>query len=129
MLPQQPAPARAGDADVQGFVVWAASLVCLGAYLCWAYLPDEVLHSIGVYYYPDRYWAVAVPIYACVCTLFVIVFYVAVNMMMTPPLSSLRNITDEHAREEDPQAQRGGRAVPPIADLDIRLVSRTLHCS
>ncbi|KAL1535825.1 phosphatidylinositol N-acetylglucosaminyltransferase subunit P-like isoform X4 [Salvia divinorum] len=30
-------------------------------FIVWAYVPDHCLHSIGIYYYPNRYWALAVP--------------------------------------------------------------------
>ena len=35
-----------------------------------------------------RYWAVAAPAYACVCLLFMPVFYNALNLMRTPSLDS-----------------------------------------
>ena len=35
-------------------------------FLLWAYLPESVLHAHGITYYPSKYWAVALPAWACV---------------------------------------------------------------
>ena len=34
--------------------------LCYAVFLLWAYLPEHVLHDLGVTYYPSKYWAVAV---------------------------------------------------------------------
>ena len=44
-----------------GFGGWVATLAAMLAYVFWAYLPEATLHSLGVSYYPDRYWALAGP--------------------------------------------------------------------
>lgn len=36
------------------------------AYLAWALIPDRYLDAMGVTYRPSKYWAVAVPTWACV---------------------------------------------------------------
>ncbi|KAI9491712.1 hypothetical protein BDB00DRAFT_478101 [Zychaea mexicana] len=41
--------------EYYGFVMYLASFVALGIYLIWAYVPDEILHSLGITYYPKRY--------------------------------------------------------------------------
>ena len=30
-------------------------------YLFWAYVPDDTLRALGIEYYPDKYWALAIP--------------------------------------------------------------------
>ena len=39
-------------------------------YLVWAYTPEDVLVRLGVTYYPDKYWALAVPCWICVLVLY-----------------------------------------------------------
>ena len=40
-----------------GFVVYATSMVAYIAYLLWAFLPDAVLHKLGISWYPSRFVA------------------------------------------------------------------------
>ncbi len=39
---------------------------CAVLYILWAYIPNSVLESYGIYYYPSKYWAVALPTWVCV---------------------------------------------------------------
>jgi len=69
--------------------------------LVWSVVPDEVLHAIGITYYPQKYWAVAFPIWLVSCWIFAILIYFASNWIATEPLDSYYTITDKHAREYD----------------------------
>ena len=45
---------------------------------------------------PQKYWAVAIPIYLSVAFfLFVFIVYPSLGMLITPSLNDVRNITDE----------------------------------
>lgn len=46
---------KEANAEVYGFVGWVTSFFAFGLYLMWAYLPDHILHELGVSYYPDKY--------------------------------------------------------------------------
>ncbi|KAI8890759.1 PIG-P-domain-containing protein, partial [Backusella circina FSU 941] len=39
--------------EYYGFVMYLISFVAFGIYLIWAYVPDEILHSLGITYYPN----------------------------------------------------------------------------
>ena len=56
---------------VYGFVSYLLSSAALAAYLVWLLLPQEYLEATGLAeIFPQKYWAVAVPIYLGVsCTL------------------------------------------------------------
>jgi hypothetical protein len=54
-------PERGQAMEIAGFVGWLASYAVLILYLFWAFTPDDVLLSMKISYYPDRYLAVAVP--------------------------------------------------------------------
>lgn len=41
--------------------------LCSGAYLCWAYLPEQVLQGVGITYYPDK--SVFDPALCCTCNM------------------------------------------------------------
>eukprot|EP00434_Breviolum_minutum_P021721 symbB.v1.2.019173.t2/scaffold1559.1/size111769/6 len=49
--------------EVYSFASYLASHLAFLVWLIWVFLPDEVLHSWGITYYPDKWWAVAVPVY------------------------------------------------------------------
>ncbi|XP_052887563.1 phosphatidylinositol N-acetylglucosaminyltransferase subunit P isoform X2 [Gossypium arboreum] len=75
--------------EVYGFVGSITTVVATAIYLAWAYIPEPWLHSIGIFYYPSRYWALAVPTYAMVIIVLAVIFYIGLNFMSTPPPTSL----------------------------------------
>ncbi len=89
-----PTPVRA----VRGFVGCLLARAALLLYAAWVLLPEEFLHSrLGITFLPQRYWAVAVPIYAAtVFAALVLVGYPSLGLCLTPPLDDVRNVVDEH---------------------------------
>lgn len=78
--------------EVYGFVGWVSFSVAYGAcaespngnreltappvlFLAWAYSPPQLLHSLGVTYYPSKWWALALPAWCCVALLCALVAY------------------------------------------------------
>ncbi|KAJ1997943.1 hypothetical protein GGI04_004050 [Coemansia thaxteri] len=119
--------------EYYGFVVYLVSLVAFTVYLLWAYLPDEVLRAAGITYYPDRYWALAMPAWWVSAMAFLFVFNMATNMYNTPLINSIDNITDPQSLLPSEMncadryfcAEVGG--IPPIGDLPISLVNKCLY--
>lgn len=64
-------------------------------WILWAYTPDWVLHSLGITYYPDRYWAIALPMYALSLVAYCIIIYNAWNLCNTNPFESYYTIRGE----------------------------------
>ncbi|KAI9250179.1 PIG-P-domain-containing protein [Phascolomyces articulosus] len=83
--------------EYYGFVMYLASFVALAIYLIWAYVPDEILHSLGITYYPKRYWALAIPVWLMTLVWFVFFSFMSINLMNTAPFDSYYCLTDEHA--------------------------------
>nr|CAD7193791.1 unnamed protein product [Timema douglasi] len=112
-------PAPTPSRSVYGFVLYLSSYSALSVYLVWAFVPDNILHSIGLTYWPQKYWAVAVPIHLCVAlALFAFLIYPSINLIMTPPLHDMRTITDPHAiningKKVPPDG------IPPVSDIPI----------
>ena len=86
-----PTPSRA----VYGFVLFLMSHGSLVIYLIWAIVPDHLLQMIGLDFLPQKYWAVAIPVYFSVLLFtFVFVIYPCLGMISTPSVSDIRQITD-----------------------------------
>jgi len=117
-----PSPERAG----YGFVLYLSSWVCLALYLVWAYIPDKWLNDIGLTYWPQKYWAIAGPTYLCVAFVFVVIFYLAINLTITPALCSWHTVTDEYAKLSKSDDLPEG-AIHPIGDISITEVNNILY--
>lgn len=89
-----PTPAR----SIYGFVMYLSFKTVFVIYLGWALIPDKWLNTMNIYYYPQKYWAVAVPIQLLVAvTLFAFFIYPGLNLAMTPGVDDMRTITDNFA--------------------------------
>ena len=122
--------ARLNPAAVYGFVGWLGTLVGFLLYLLWAYLPVEILHKLGVTYYPSRYWAVAIPAYVCVFVLFIFTTYTGFCLMINPPLDAFSTFTDKHAQDKPKDWNMNSAddsRLPPIFDIPISEVNRLLY--
>ncbi|KAJ2161573.1 hypothetical protein GGF46_001343 [Coemansia sp. RSA 552] len=131
--PDGTAAASTPTFEYYGFVVYLVSLASFVVYLLWAYLPDPVLEAVGITYYPDRYWAVALPAWWLMAVLFIYLFNIAMNMYNTPSLSSAHNISDPHSNLPDPMPDASAfcydevGGIPPICDMPISLVNKCLY--
>ncbi|XP_048336111.1 phosphatidylinositol N-acetylglucosaminyltransferase subunit P isoform X2 [Ziziphus jujuba] len=114
------------SSEVYGFVGSITTIVATAVFLVWAYVPESWLHSIGISYYPSRYWALAVPTYTIMAIVLALGFYIGLNFMSTPPPTSLNTMFDEFSRE--PLAfmlSPGGEDQPiePISDIGIHKIN------
>jgi phosphatidylinositol glycan class P protein len=65
-------------------------------YIVWAYVPAPMLHQMGIHYYPNRWWALAVPCWLSVLVVYIYVALASYNTTrLTLPLSSCENLVDE----------------------------------
>jgi hypothetical protein len=105
-----------------------------GVYLIWAFSPADWLHACGIYYYPSRYWAVAVPV-AIMCTPpLVFAAFAAHNMMRVPDFTetcAMGNAADELTPAEVDEQEAMARAlpgrIPDIKDLPLHIVNARLY--
>ncbi|KAK4517799.1 uncharacterized protein ATC70_001144 [Mucor velutinosus] len=117
--------------EYYGFVMYLASFVAFGIYLIWAYVPDEILHSLGITYYPSRYWALAIPIWLMTFVWFIFISFMTINLMNTAPFNCLDCITDEHANvmhlDNEVVSDRPSDWIPELYDIPIGLVNKFLY--
>ena len=51
---------------VYAFVSWIASLAVYVIFLIWIFTPEELLHALGITYYPDKHYAINLPVYTLI---------------------------------------------------------------
>jgi phosphatidylinositol N-acetylglucosaminyltransferase subunit P len=85
--------------EYYGFAVYLASSGAFLMYLLWAFLPSPFLHQLGIHYYPNRWWAIALPAWLIVLLVYIYVALASYNTgYLTLPMSSIENIVDEAAQ-------------------------------
>ena len=85
--------------EYYGFALYLGSSAAFLMYILWAYVPAPMLHQMGIYYYPNRWWALAVPCWLVVLVIYIYVALASYNTRyLTLPLSSLENLVDECAQ-------------------------------
>lgn len=95
-----PAPTRARS--IYGFVLYLASSTLFVVYVCWATIPNEILNVLNISYYPQKYWAIAVPLQLLFALwLFAFVIYPCLNLLMTPNIDNINTIVDNFSLKQE----------------------------
>jgi phosphatidylinositol N-acetylglucosaminyltransferase subunit P len=85
--------------EYYGFALYLASSVAFLMYVLWSYLPSPFLHQLGIYYYPNRWWALAVPAWLVVVVLYIYIALASYNTgYLTLPMQSIENLVDDAAQ-------------------------------
>ena len=117
-------------AAVYAFVAWVSVIVAYIVFLIWTFTPEEVLHHYGITYYPDRYYALALPSYFMVTCIFVCFLYMGLNMMNTFDPDDRRTVEDSQSIKGPNDfvklSKQNGYCVPDISDMDICAVTELM---
>lgn len=115
-------------AEYRGFFIYILAWVALSVFVVWAFVPNSFLEKIGIYYYPSKYWAQAIPAYFLMFFLYAYIFVALFNTeVKTPPLDDVRAFTDEHAVFPAEPEQYIWKAPSGVWDLPIGLVNDVLY--
>ncbi|MCJ1260583.1 hypothetical protein MMC22_000445 [Lobaria immixta] len=84
--------------EYYGFVLYLLSSLAFLMYLLWSYLPSPFLHQLGIHYYPNRWWSLAIPSFLVMTLVYIYVALASYNTgSLTLPMSSIENMVDEAA--------------------------------
>ncbi|OAA55016.1 pig-p domain containing protein [Niveomyces insectorum RCEF 264] len=84
--------------EYYGFALYLFSSLAFLMYLLWSYLPSPFLHALGIYYYPNRWWSLALPSFLVSTLVYIYVALAGYNTeILTLPLDSIETIVDEVA--------------------------------
>ncbi|KAH6619279.1 PIG-P-domain-containing protein [Chaetomium sp. MPI-SDFR-AT-0129] len=99
--PGEPVPRarpRVPTYEYYGFVLYLLSSLVFLVYLLWSYLPSPFLHALGIYYYPNRWWSLAIPSFLVMLLVYIYVALALYNVeILTLPLESVETVVDEAA--------------------------------
>lgn len=123
MSSPSPTPERA----IYGFVMYLFSIILMVVYLVWALIPEHILDSVGLTYWPEKHWALSAPVFAVSTFFSVPVVYFAITLRNTKPLNSINTITDSAAHKPVDSADLPDGAIPPIADIDLSVINKRIY--
>ena len=111
--PLPPTSPKVPTYEYYGFVLYLASTLSFIIYLLWSYLPSFFLHALGVTYYPNRWWSLAIPSWIVMLLVFIYVALTSYNVeYLTLKMESLECIVDDTANiailDEHGRIRRGG---------------------
>ncbi|KAF2630258.1 PIG-P-domain-containing protein [Macroventuria anomochaeta] len=101
--------------EYYGFAVYLGSSAAFLMYILWAYVPAPLLHQMGIWWYPDRWWALAVPCWLVGLVIYIYVALASYNTRyLTLPLNSCENLVDETAQVAVVDRKTGQIARNPV---------------
>lgn len=84
--------------EYYGFTLYLVSSLVFIVYLLWAYLPSPFLHQLGIYYYPNRWWALAIPAWVVMLVVYIYVALASYNTgYLTLSMDSVECLVDDAA--------------------------------
>jgi hypothetical protein len=122
--PVPPTSPKVPTYEYYGFVLYLASTLAFIIYLLWSYLPSPFLHALGITYYPNRWWSLAIPAWIVMLLIFIYVALLSYNVeYLTLPLASLECMVDDAANvailDEAGRLRKGG-SKRLVRDLEER---------
>ncbi|KAG8632070.1 hypothetical protein KVT40_001210 [Elsinoe batatas] len=84
--------------EYYGFTLYLGSSLIFLIYLLWSFLPSPFLHQLGIYYYPNRWWSLAIPAWLVMLVTWIYVALAGWNREFeTMRLGDVKTVVDEAA--------------------------------
>lgn len=122
--PPPPTSPKVPTYEYYGFVLYLASTLAFLIYILWSYLPSPFLHALGITYYPNRWWSLAIPAWIVMLLIFVYIALLSYNVeYLTLPLANLECMVDDAANVailDDAGRLRKGGSKRFVKDMEER---------
>jgi hypothetical protein len=135
--------------SLYGFILFSLSLLFLFLLFVW-FLPDSILQSYGLTFYPARHWLSIIPAYISTLPMFIFLIYTCYNFSQTYPLNSLNVFVDSFTFQQRTRRKQelqrhletnqpirmpsdqhlhcfNDEFIPEIVDIDPAYVHKILH--
>ncbi|KAK5941044.1 hypothetical protein PMZ80_006321 [Knufia obscura] len=122
--PLPPTAPKVPTYEYYGFVLYLASSLAFLMYILWAYLPSPFLHALGITYYPDRWWALAIPAWIVMVLIYIYIALACYNVeYLTLGLNRVETMVDEAGNvailDDNGRIRKGG-SKRYVAELEER---------
>lgn len=125
-----PSASKGPQIAINGFIAFLFFIALTFVYFLWSTLPDHVLRSLHITYYPDKYWAVAVPAILVMLFFYYFTSSVFLVLLATHPLDDGRCVTDvDSTMDVQPYVgalSENSSSVPPWVDIPVAVSSKLL---
>lgn len=143
---------RITNVEIYGFISWVVSALITVAYTIFMWVPESILHSWGLHYFPSKYWTIAIPnwigvtaiVYHCVIDSFQLIqshpreSYYTLQDRFTKLMHPRQKIAKKEETEQDTLLQVGKKAVEKkpkveggriseIQDVPVTVVNNVLY--
>lgn len=116
---------------VTGFICSIVFSMGFVTYMFWALTPTKYLNALHITYYPDRYWAAALPAMLIMFFFYYFIAYMCLILITTYPLSDGGCITDEDKKKETEiklgTMSDAKHSVAPWVDIPVEVASKLLY--
>lgn len=111
--PLPPTAPKVPTYEYYGFVLYLASSLAFLMYILWSYLPSPFLHALGITYYPNRWWSLAIPAWIVMVLIYIYIALACWNVeYMTLGLERVETMVDEAGSvailDENGRLRKGG---------------------
>lgn len=114
--------------EYRGFALHLLVSLLHTFWLLWTLLPKTWLNKVGIYYYPSRWWSLALSAYLLMSMFFGFLLLLFWNLEMeTMALDDLRNICDDDAVLQKDVRKYGWKDTNGVYDLRITDANDVLY--